>query len=453
MQLSHYLQTIQQAVENSFDQPQWVICEVSEWRQNQNGHIYTELIEQDDGHVIIAKSNATLWSRQVHHVLAPFIQATGAPPCADMKLLVQVSAHFHSRYGFSLNIHAIDPHFTLGALEAKLNEIRLTLQSEQIFDNNRMLTIPCEFTRIAVISSQTAAGLGDFRQEADRLAQAKLCRFDYFYATMQGHSVAESICAQLDKIHQHSEPYDAVIIIRGGGAKTDLAGFNELELARKLCQSTLPIFVGIGHERDHTILDEIAQRSFDTPSKVSHYILQTIFHNALTAYQHAKAVLQFTQKVYNFTQNDIHNTRHNIQQSTINVINTQAHQLQKYRQNISHHSKQAIQKQIHLINSHKQQLQTTHYTLNQYQLKLRKDFQFILQTSKETANTTQFSSESLMQFILGLGPEKTLQRGFSYIKHGDQYITSYKQASGYNTLNIHFKDGILSTTNNHNPED
>ncbi|WP_416431069.1 exodeoxyribonuclease VII large subunit [Piscirickettsia salmonis] len=444
MHLSHYLRSVEHAVEQSFEHPEWVICTVSDWRQNPNGHIYAEFIEQNEQYQVIAKSTATLWSNQVQQVLAPFIQATGAPPSTDMKLLVQVSAHFHSRYGFSLNIHALDPNFTLGALEAKLHEIRSTLQDEHIFDHNRTLVAPTEFTHLAVISSSTAAGLGDFRQEADRLTQTGLCQFDYFYATMQGMQTCSSICEQLNKINQQSEQYDAIIIIRGGGAKTDLADFNDIALARSLCHSPLPIFVGIGHERDHTILDEIAQRSFDTPSKVSHYILQTIVHNALSAYQHAQDIQHIAQQYYQHTYSNIHNLSNQLWQYSLKAIQIQAYQLQEYQANIHYHSKQIIDQYHYSINHYQQQVYNSRYTLTQYQAQLNQHYQFIIHRGQESISQTENLSKSLTQFILGLGPEKTLQRGFSYITSADQYITNMSQAKNQTQLNIHFQDGTLS---------
>ena len=179
----------------------------------------------------------------------------------------------------------MDPSYTLGDLAAKLARIRERLRRDGLYDRNKGLPAPVEFVRVAVISPSTSAGLGDFRRETDRLQHAGLCDFIYYHATFQGTEAPSSIRTAVNEaLAAHRQrPFDALVVIRGGGSVTDLAWLNDLELALLLCRSPIPVFTGIGHERDGTILDEIAHRRFDTPSKVALHIASTIKDNALVA--------------------------------------------------------------------------------------------------------------------------------------------------------------------------
>jgi exodeoxyribonuclease VII large subunit len=179
----------------------------------------------------------------------------------------------------------VDPSYSLGDLAAKLARIRHTLQEMGHYDLNKRLPAPVEYVRVAVISPETSAGLGDFRREADLLQGAGLCDFHFYKATFQGVEAPASIQnAVLQALTTHKQrTYDALVVIRGGGSLTDLASLNDLDLARLLSQSPIPVYTAIGHERDSTILDEIAHRRFDTPSKVALHISNMIKDNALAA--------------------------------------------------------------------------------------------------------------------------------------------------------------------------
>jgi exodeoxyribonuclease VII large subunit len=192
---------------------------------------------------------------------------------------------FDPLYGLDLIIENVDPSYTLGDLAAKLARMREHLQQTGLYGRNKQLPAPVEFVRVAVISPETSAGLGDFRREADLLQTAILCEFHLFPATFQGVETSSSIqTAILKALTAHKQkPFDVLVVIRGGGSVTDLAWLNDMDLAKLLCQSPVPIFTGIGHERDNTILDEIAHTRFDTPSKVVLHITTTIKDNAFAA--------------------------------------------------------------------------------------------------------------------------------------------------------------------------
>lgn len=271
--LKEYLSTVQEVVKLTFDTPVWVKAEI----RNLNikaGHYYLELAEKDpDNDQVIASCRATIWKFAAQKIVTPFERETGIELSRDLNVLIKVKASFDPQYGFSLNIVEMDSSYTLGDIARRYQEIVQRLTAEGLIERNRQLPTPFDLNRILVIAPENAAGLGDFKKDADTLADAQVCEFVYHSATFQGNTAPQSIRQSLAQgLKQWAEDYttapDLIVIIRGGGAVNDLAYLNDYELAALLCKRSVPIWVGIGHEKDRTILDEIAHRSFDTPSKV-----------------------------------------------------------------------------------------------------------------------------------------------------------------------------------------
>jgi len=271
--LKEYLSTVQEVVKLTFDTPVWVKAEI----RNLNikaGHYYLELAEKDpDNDQVIASCRATIWKFAAQKIVTPFERETGIELSRDLNVLIKVKASFDPQYGFSLNIVEMDSSYTLGDIARRYQEILQRLTAEGLIERNRQLPTPFDLNQILVIAPENAAGLGDFKKDADALADAQVCEFVYHSATFQGNTAPQSIRQSLAQgLKQWAEDYttapDLIVIIRGGGAVNDLAYLNDYELAALLCKRSVPIWVGIGHEKDRTILDEIAHRSYDTPSKV-----------------------------------------------------------------------------------------------------------------------------------------------------------------------------------------
>ncbi|WP_286860242.1 MULTISPECIES: exodeoxyribonuclease VII large subunit [Acinetobacter] len=271
--LKEYLSTVQEVIKLTFDIPVWVKAEI----RNLNikaGHYYLELAEKDpDNDQVIASCRATIWKFAAQKIVTPFERETGIELSRDLNVLIKVKASFDPQYGFSLNIVEMDSSYTLGDIARRYQEIVQRLTAEGLIERNRQLPTPFDLNRILVIAPENAAGLGDFKKDADALADAQVCEFVYHSATFQGNTAPQSIRQSLAQaLKQWAEDYttapDLIVIIRGGGAVNDLAYLNDYELAALLCKRSVPIWVGIGHEKDRTILDEIAHRSYDTPSKV-----------------------------------------------------------------------------------------------------------------------------------------------------------------------------------------
>ena len=269
--LSAFLARVKAAVQLAIPQPVWVRTEIRKLQVARSGHVYLELEERSDKGLSIASAKGVIWKARFPSLDAKFVAGTGDQLMPDMKVLLQVRAQFHELHGLDLIIEDVDPSYTLGDLFAKMDRIRTTLKAEGLFGRNKALAAPSEFVRVAVISPAGSAGQGDFRSEADVIEWAQLCRFNYFPAVFQGPDAAASIKNAMRSVHAAhlEEAYDALAIIRGGGLKADLAWLNDLSLARWACKIPIPLLTGIGHEQDSTILDEIAHRPFDTPSKVA----------------------------------------------------------------------------------------------------------------------------------------------------------------------------------------
>ncbi|MCX6256768.1 MAG: exodeoxyribonuclease VII large subunit [Bacteroidia bacterium] len=265
---------IRLALSGSFPDTYWIIAEISEIRSNRTGHCYLELIEKNtENDDILARAKATIWSF-TYRMLKPYFEtSTGRHLEAGLKVLVNVSVEFHEQYGLSLNIKDIDPTYTLGDLARKRQEIIVRLEQEGVINMNRELEFPLVAQRIAVISSETAAGYGDFIDQLAGNSYGYRFHIRLFEANMQGIKAEESIIKALDRIYQIENRFDAVVIIRGGGSKAELSCFDGYDLAYHITQFPLPVITGIGHERDDSIADLVAHTRLKTPTAVAEFLV------------------------------------------------------------------------------------------------------------------------------------------------------------------------------------
>jgi exodeoxyribonuclease VII large subunit len=274
---------VREAIETELPDEYWVDAELSECREN-SGHCYMELIEKDERtNTPIARASAKCW-RQTWQMAKPYFErTTGQQLRAGMKVLLKVYAQFHEAYGFSWIVSDIDPTYTLGDMARKRQEIIRQLKEEGVFDLQRELRIPTFAKRIAVISAQNAAGYGDFCRQLEDNDYGFRFEVTLFPAIMQGEQVESSIIAALNAIYEAtvpdgepSGPYDCVVIIRGGGATADLSGFDTLALAENVAQFPLPVITGIGHDRDESILDMVANTKVKTPTAAAALLIDNL---------------------------------------------------------------------------------------------------------------------------------------------------------------------------------
>lgn len=259
----------------------WVQAELSDVRSNYSGHCYLEFVQkQERGDALVAKARGVIWS-QVYYQLKPYFEReTGQAFVAGIKVLVKVTVDFHELYGYSLTVVDIDPTYTLGDMARRRKEILRQLDAEGILTLNKELALPVLAQRIAVISSATAAGYGDFCSQLAKNSFGFVFYPHLFPAIMQGDRVESSIIKALNQIYAVMDNYDAVVIIRGGGATSDLSGFDTYRLAANCAQFPLPIITGIGHERDDTVLDMVAHTRVKTPTAAAEFLITNMYQTA-----------------------------------------------------------------------------------------------------------------------------------------------------------------------------
>ena len=254
----------------------WLETEIAQINENR-GHCYLEFIQKEQGYnTPVARAQAKCWRNTWGSIKPYFEHTTGQTLKAGMKVLVLVHPDFHEAFGFSWIVDDIDPRFTLGDMARRRQEIIKILKEEGVFDLNRELPLPLFTQRIAVISSSTAAGYGDFSRQLSDNTYGFRFTTTLFEATMQGEGVENSIIAALNAINDDIELYDCVVIIRGGGATSDMSGFDSLALAENVANFPIPIITGIGHDRDECILDMVSHTRVKTPTAAAAFLIERL---------------------------------------------------------------------------------------------------------------------------------------------------------------------------------
>lgn len=282
---------------NTFSQSFWIRAEMSDVRVAQNGHCYLEFIEKDSkNRNIIAKARGSIWANVFRLLKAYFESETGQVFETGLKVLVQVSVEFHELYGYSLNVHNIDPTYTLGDQARNRALIIKQLEEEGVLTLNKELELPIITNRIAVISSPTAAGYEDFCNQLQNNSDEFVFYPHLFPAIMQGERTEDSIISALDRIYEYIDKFDAVVIIRGGGATSELSSFDSYLLAANCAQFPLPIISGIGHERDDTVVDIVAHTRAKTPTAVAEFLIKRMQSAAITMSELQESIITSTNR-------------------------------------------------------------------------------------------------------------------------------------------------------------
>lgn len=465
--LSVFLSKITQTVIQAFPKSEWIKCEISSVKHKAE-NTFIEVVEYDGNRHLLGKAYACIWQTN-RALLEKFYAETGGALQADIKVLLLCKVSFQPKYGLSLIIEDIDPAYTLGDMAAKLEKIRYVLKQEGIFENNKKLPLPTDFFRVAVIAPKEAAGLGDFQQEANQLTHHKLCDFHYFYATFQGLEASVSLYEALKQVYQsHSTlSFDALVIIRGGGSTTDLAWLNDETLARTLCCSPLPVYTGIGHERDNTILDEIASVCLGTPSKVIHHIVSIINQKAQQALNDIYFIQQTVQNIllvkreqiektldqsFHASQAQFQSFKADVENNYVFIISNIPHGLKMFHERcnenyalINHFSKRNLRETRNQINDLQQIIfAEVQASLKKSEENLEQHIKQIAEKSQNTCLFVKISIENLIKEIIGFGPGTILQRGYTMVSSKDgKIITSKKTALTHETLKLTFKDGSI----------
>jgi len=270
--LFQFNQLLKETLQAHIMPQQWIIAEIGELRINQKGHCYMELVEKE-GNFIQAKIRANIWAYQYKSISQAFQLTTGSALAPGQKVLLNVTANFHEVYGLSLNVNDIDPNFTLGERTKQREAVLNRLTSSGAIEKNRTLPLPLVPQKIAVISSATAAGFQDFEEQLKNNPRNIDFRLTLFNALMQGDAAPSSIIKAIEQIESDG-CFDLIVLIRGGGAQTDLDCFDDEALCMRISELTKPLLTGIGHQRDQTLADLVAHTSLKTPTAVAEFLIE-----------------------------------------------------------------------------------------------------------------------------------------------------------------------------------
>lgn len=321
----------------TFNQLFWIRAETSDVRIAQNGHCYLEFIEKDiNNKNITAKAKGNIWSNVFKLLKMYFEGETGQSFSSGLKVLVQVSVEFHELYGYSLNVHNIDPAYTLGDQAKNRALIIRQLEEEGVLSLNKELELPPLVNRIAIISSPVAAGYEDFCDQLKNNSENFIFYTRLFPAIMQGDKTENSIIAALDHIFTHQDKFDVVVIIRGGGASSELSSFDSYLLAANCAQFPLPIITGIGHERDDTVLDIVAHTRAKTPTAVAEFLIKKMMDTAV----------------------ELSDLEENIVLATNNIISEHSVIMQSFYSRFSYITKDMVKDRIAVLNLYAEKLKS-----------------------------------------------------------------------------------------------
>lgn len=418
---------IKYGLEGLFPFPVWIVAEISEIKARQ--HCYLELVEREEQtDKIVAKSRATIWARSYGLIKSYFETTTGYELSAGLKILVQVEVQFSEQYGLSLNIKNIDPNYTLGDLQQRKQQIIQQLKEEGIFDMNKALYFASVPKNIAIISSEKSAGYQDFIGQLQQNPFGYTFHTKLFPALMQGEQAEQSIIQALEKIYEYEDIFDAVVIIRGGGAVSDLSCFDSYELGANIAQFPLPILTGIGHDKDKSVVDEVAYRALKTPTAVADYFIQ-----CFQIYE--DKIIENYDKFSNLVQFQITEQKRNLehystvlQYSTPQILKENQQKLEGIAKNLIYLVKEQITIEKNKSKIQEQDLQGL---IVQYQEKQNRRLEY---AKKRLHQTTIYFLEKQKKLLEHndriaelVSPQKTLERGYSITTSKGKIIKDAKQ--------------------------
>lgn len=420
--LSELTGAVRDTLEATFPETYWVRAETSDVRVNAaSGHCYLEFIEKNPKtNQLVAKARGSIWAK-VFRMLKPYFEMeTGQTFTSGLKVLVKVTIEFHELYGFSLNVVDIDPTYTIGDMARKRQEIIRQLQADGVFTLNKELTFPDFPTRIAVITSPTAAGYEDFLNQLLHNQAGYPFYPKLFPALMQGEKTEESVIAALERIDACREYFDVVVIIRGGGATSDLSSFDSYLLAAHCAQFPLPIITGIGHERDDTIVDLVAHTRLKTPTAVAAFLIHCLDQQAATLNDLEE---RFTQEVRGWLKEESY---------TLQQIGSRFPMLVKNRleKNLS---------ALHILTAQlpgiiQQSVNREGSSLIQMKQRIR------VATDSRFTHEIRFL-ELKEQFIRMASPDYILQRGYNLTLQNGKIVKTVKDIQENEPLTTRFMDG------------
>lgn len=410
----------------------WICADLSDVNVR-GGHCYLELLEKDERTgATVAKMRGIIWANRFAYLRQKFVQVTGQDLRSGLKVMVEVSVNYHEQYGISLIITDIDPSYTLGDMERLRREILTRLKAEGIIDMNKQLEFPVVPQRIAIVSAAGAAGYGDFMNQLHHNAYGLQFYTCLFPAVMQGKETVASVTAALDRINRHIDLFDCVVIIRGGGSTSDLNSFDDYNLAANVAQFPLPVVVGIGHERDVTILDYVACRRVKTPTAAAELLIGCGVEALARIDELRETIVSIAREYITQAQLQMQYLTSTIPLVAGNIVERNRTRLQHIMQIVP----LTAQSRIAQGNERLQ------FFLKQMQ-----------QASAQTIMREKMRLTAIYEKVQILSPQNTLRRGYSLTTVNGHAVTDASQLAAGDTITTRFACGtVISTINKLSPK-
>ena len=447
LSLFELLNNVKTELKTAFQTPVWVVAEIIELNQNRMGHCYLELAEKyPDSDRMIAKTKATIWAG-VYARLAPYFESvTGEQLRVGMKVLVRVTVEMHELYSFSLNVLDIDAQYTLGDIAQQRAKIIAQLTADGVIDMNKQLELPLVVQRIAVISSDSAAGWGDFKNQLDDNDYGYKFETELFMALMQGDGAPASIIAALNAIFNRIDDFDAVAILRGGGSKSDLSCFDNYELAYNAAQFPLPIITGIGHERDDSVLDLVANTRLKTPTALAAFIIDRAVDFEHYIDEKCSAAIAAAAEIIDDNIHRIENSQHRLVLAVRATVGRCQEQLSNT--NIMVHN--AVRRYFDLRTAQIASFEQKIKLLPQIRMAAgQSNLAHLEQRLKTSLNTfLEAKQRQLERFELvsrQADPQNVLKRGYSIVRSKGKAVTSPEQVKAGESLSIQTAGGEINS--------
>lgn len=381
-------------------QSYWVVAEIADLRRPSSGHLYFECVQRQ-GDELLAKCRAVCWRAMADRLVSSFERTTGVTLKPGMEVLMRVGLSFHPVYGFTLTLQEIDASFTLGEMARRRQAIIERLKDEGLFSKNSSCEMALVPRRLALISSPTAAGFEDFCEHISAAATNYSVAVDLYPALMQGVGAEAAILAQIKRVVSSFEEYDALVIVRGGGAITDLSCFDSYRLAVAVARAPLPVVVGIGHERDSSVVDLVAHSSLKTPTAVAAFFGERIAAFAERLDENARALLEVSE-----------------------VVLARAREKVRWEaEALAVRLQQRLQRQRHILTVHAQSLQGAARRIFLAQrLQLRSSGETVVRLARQRLRAAGLKVAGLCSLLRAFDPRRLLQRGYTLTYAGGRLV-------------------------------
>jgi exodeoxyribonuclease VII large subunit len=421
--LSELNKIIRDCLDLNLDPSYWVIAEISELKTNQKGHCYLELVEKKDDD-ILAKARATIWSYAYRNLSMWFEASTGESLKAGLKILANVTVSYHEVYGLSLNIRDIDANYTIGERSRKRQEVINRLKEDGVFDMNRELSLPLVPQRVAVISSPTAAGYQDFTDQLEKNGHGYKFNITLFKALMQGREAESSIMNAMLSVFRHLTKYDIVVIIRGGGGAVDLECFDSYQVASHIAQFPLPVITGIGHEKDETIADLVANTKLKTPTAVAEFLITGIR-------KYEETILELFEYINDYS---------------IGILDNEKSRLELISENLKHESTSRfteISNSLNLLSNNlsyslKNEIDNLSSRVNHAAKQIRQESLSWVILEKEIVKRMETN-------LALLDPRLVLKRGYSITRKNGKLVRSIENLMNQEIITTELADGTIES--------